>query len=208
MGPFWRRFWTLLGAQIASSSAQEAPRSLQDAPRRPQDEPKLPSSLKILFFQKVVKNPRKNNDSGSPGQLQIDPRWPQARSRWPKIDPRRLQDGLEKCFCRCSKSSSIWRRLGVVLASILAPFGLPKCVSFGTLLASQIDQKSIRNQTTLKVVPRSPQERPRPSQDAPGSPPDTPRTLQDAFQTPPGRPQTPSQTPRMNQKAFPKHVAQ
>ena len=89
-----------------------------------------------------MKNLWKNNDLGSPGQLQIDPRWPQARSRWPKIDPRRLQDGLEECFCRCSKSSSIWRRLGVVLGSILAPFGLPKCVPFGTLLASQIDQKS------------------------------------------------------------------
>ena len=155
-----------------------------------------------------MKNQWKNNDSGSLGQLQIDPRWPQARSRWPKIDPRRLQDGLENCFCRCSKSSLIWDLLGVVLGSILAPFGLPKCVPFGTLLVSKIDQRSIRNRTVLKIVPRSPQERPRPSQDAPGSSPDTPRTPQDAFQTPPGRPQTPSQTPRMSQKAFPKHLAQ
>ena len=35
----------------------------------------------------------KINDFGSPSRPKIALRWPQARSRWPKIGPRRLQDG-------------------------------------------------------------------------------------------------------------------
>ena len=124
MGPLWRLFWTLSGIQITSSSAQEVPRSPQDATRRPQDRSRLPSLFKIVIYQKIMNNQTKINDLGSLGRLQIAPRWPQAKSRWPKIDPRRLQDGLEECFCSCSKYSSIWRRLGVDLGWIWDRFGL------------------------------------------------------------------------------------
>ena len=40
LGPFGPPFWSLLAAQIGSSSAQEAPRSPQDAPRWSQDRPR------------------------------------------------------------------------------------------------------------------------------------------------------------------------
>ena len=33
LGPFWRPFWDLLGAEIGPSSVQEAPGSRQEAPR-------------------------------------------------------------------------------------------------------------------------------------------------------------------------------
>ena len=125
---------------------------------------------------------------------------------------RSTQDGSKTVLKSVFVIVSNRPRFGVVWGSFWDRFWLPLASPNASLLAPFWRPKSIKNRSEiglrLKVVPRSPQERPRPSQDAPGSPPDTPRTLQDAFQTPPGRPQTPSQTPRMNQKAFPKHVAQ
>ena len=151
---------------------------------------------------------RKINDFALPSRPKIAPRWPQARSRWPKIGPRRLQDGsktvskgtfslLKIDFDFESFWDRFWLHLGSQNASLWAPFWHSKSI-----------KKTIRNRTASKVAPRSPQERPRPSQDAPRTPPDTPRTPQDASRTPPGRPQTPSRTPRTTHKAFPKHLAQ
>ena len=154
------------------------------------------------MFQKVLKNTRKINDFGSPGRLQIAPRWPQARSRWPKIDPRVLQDVLEECFCRCSKSSSIWRRLGVVLGSILVPFSLPKCFPFGTLLApkihQKIDLKSNCAKGRSKIAPRAHKTLP----GVPRAPPDNPRTPQIASRPhPPDAPRC-SRSPHDDLKGF------
>ena len=94
--------------------------------------------IQNIDFSKTQEKPKEKHDFGLPDQLQIAQRWPQARSRWPKIDPIRLQDGFEECFCRCLKSSSIWRSLEVVLGSILVPFGLPKCETNITLPPSSI----------------------------------------------------------------------
>ena len=77
-------------------------------------------------------------------------------------------------------------------ASLWAPFWRSKST-----------KKSIRNPTALKVVPRSPQEHPRLSQDAPRTPADTPRAPQDASWTPPGHPQMPCRTLPDDPKAFP-----
>merc|ERR1712023_146476 len=84
-----------------------------------------------------------------------------------------------------------WLHFGSPNASLLAPFWSSKSI-----------KKSIRNRTALKVAPRSPQESPRPSQDAPRTPPERPRTLQYASRTPPGHPQMPSQTPPDDLKCF------
>ena len=91
-----------------------------------------------------------------------------------KIDPKTRSKSKREKVASWKRLGSILRRLGVVLA----PFGPPKCLPFGTLFALKIDQKSIRNRTPLKVAPRSPQDRPRPSQDASRTPPDTPRSPQ------------------------------
>ena len=152
-----------------------------------------------------MKNIRKFNHFDPPSRSQITPRRPQAWSRWLKIDPRRFQDDLQECFCRCSKSPSIWRRLGVVLGSILAPVGLTKCLPFGTLLAPKIDRKidpkSKCAKGRSKIAPRAPKTLPR-------CPPDTPRSPEDASRTAPGDPQMSYRTPRDDPKAFPKHLAQ
>ena len=76
-------------------------------------------------------------------------------------------------------------------------FCLPKCLPLGTLLASKSIKKWIRNRTAQEVAPRSPPERPRPSQDAP----EPPRTPQDALRNP-------HDGPGCLQKAFPNHLAQ
>ena len=125
LGPFWRLFWTLLGAQISPSSAQEVPRSPQDTPRRQQDWPRWPSLFKIVMFQKVMKNKRKFNDFDSPGRSQITPRRPQAWSRWLKIDPRPLQDGLQEFLFYSSFSHPFFvipERNSISLNSNLTPF--------------------------------------------------------------------------------------
>jgi hypothetical protein len=70
-----------------------------------------------------------------------------------------------------------WLHFGSQNASLWAPFWRSKSI-----------KKTIRNRTASKVAPRSPQERPRPSQDAPRSPPECPRTPQEASRIPPGPP--------------------
>ena len=111
--------WCLFG--FASSWA------LQDAPTWPQDQPRWPFLCQIAIFQKTQKNLRKINGFGSPSRPKIAPRSPQSRSRSPKIDPRRLQDGpktvLEGIFVALEHRLRFW----VILGSILAPFWLPKC---------------------------------------------------------------------------------
>ena len=77
-------------------------------------------------------------------------------------------------------------------------FWLPKCPPLGALLATKIDQKNNQkfdsSKCRVKIAPRSPQERPRLSQDAPRTPPESPRISQDASRTTPGCPQMPSRT--------------
>jgi hypothetical protein len=155
-----------------------------------------------------VKILRKINGFGSPSRPKIAPRWPRARSRWPKIGPRRLQDVSKtvlKGICSLLKIDfdfesfwdRFWLHLGSQNASLWAPFWRSKSI-----------KKTIRNRTASKVAPRSPQERPRPSQDAPRTPPESPRTPQEASRTPPGRPQMPCRTPPDDPRSFPKHLAQ
>ena len=175
-----------------------------------------------MIFQKSLKNLRKFNDFGSSSRPKIAPRWPQARSRWPKIGPRRLQDDLEERFFRSQKTTSILRRFGFVLGPILAPFAPPNAVLLAPFWRSKSIKKSIRNRAAQKVAPRSPRDRPRPSQDVPQTPSGplkTPsRTPQDAPRsprTPPGPPKMPPGPPpdaprcppgplRTTQNAFPK----
>ena len=155
-----------------------------------------------MTFQKTLKNLRKINVFGSPSRPKIAPRWPQARSRWPKIGPRRLQDGPKtvlKGFFSLLKIDfdfelfwdRFWTHFGSQNASLWAPFWRSKSI-----------KKTIRKWTALKVAPRSPQERPRPSQDAPRTPLESRRTSQDASRTPLGRPQMPSRTPPDDPKCF------
>ena len=131
---------------------------------------------------------RKINGFWLPSRPKIAPRWPQARSRWPQIGPRRLQDVsktvlkgifslLKIDFDFESFWDRFWLHFGSQNASLWAPFWRSKSI-----------KKTIRNRTASKVAPRSPQERPRPSQDAPRTLPESPRTPQEASQTPPGPP--------------------
>ena len=96
----------------------------------------------------------------------------------PKMAPRRSQDGLEGHFVALENRL----RFLIVLGSILAPLGIPKCLPFGTLLALKIDQKidakSDCSKDRSKIAPRAPKTLPR----RPPDPPKTPRT-------PPGPPQ-------------------
>ena len=159
LGPFWPPFWVLLGAQ---------PKSAQVRPKRPQDRPKMASRpAKMTFFMpnrdfsKIVKILRKINGFGSPSRPKIAPRWPQARSRWPKIGPRRLQDGLETILKRIFSLLNIdfdlklfwdrfWLHLGSQNASLWGPFLLPKST-----------KKIIKNPSAPNVAPRSPNFAPR-----------------------------------------------
>ena len=93
---------------------------------------------------------------------------------------------------------SFWDRFWRYFASPHPP-DPPKSAQVSFL---QTIRKSIRNRSALKVAPRSPQERPRPSQDAPRTPPESPRPPQEASRTPPGRPQMPSRTPPDDPKCF------
>jgi len=77
-------------------------------------------------------------------------------------------------------------RFGVVLGSVLAPFGPPNCLPFGTLLAlkinQKIDPKSDCSKGRSKIAPRPPKtlpRRPPDPQDLPRCSPGPPRTPQD-----------------------------
>ena len=95
--------------------------------------------------------------------------------------------------------------MGVVLGSTLAPFGPPKCVPLGTLLALNIDQKKDPKSDCLegrsKIAPRPPKTLPRCPPDPPGPPKMPPGP-------PPGCPKMPSRTPPDDPKCFPKPLAQ
>ena len=71
----------------------------------------------------------------------------------------------------------------------MAPFCLPKCLPFGTLLALKIDQKNDPQSDCLqghsKIAPRAPKTLPRRPPDPPGEPQDLPRGLPDPPRTPP-----------------------
>ena len=78
-----------------------------------------------MCFQQVLKNKWKNNDFASQRGPQIVPRWPQERSRWSKIDPRRLQV-LPKKILQTFFVHHIFRlRFGMVFGSNLGSFSTP-----------------------------------------------------------------------------------
>ena len=173
-----------------------------------------PRPAKMTFFlpnrdfSKILKILRKINGFGSPSRPKIAPRWPQARSRWPKIGPRRLQDDsktvlkgifslLKIDFDFESFWDRFWLHFGSQNASLWAPFWRSKSI-----------KKTIRNRTALKVAPRSPQERPRRSQDAPRTPPGHPQDPPRGLLDPPRMPKKPPRTPSDDPKRFPKHLAQ
>ena len=103
----------------------------------------------------------------------------------PQIDPSRSQEATFSLL-----------NFDLIFGSILVPFWLPKCLPFGTLLATKIDQKIDPKSDCLKgrskIAPRAPKTLPR-------RPPDPPGQLQDASRTPPGHPQMPSRIPQMHQ---------
>ena len=205
MAPLGSLLASLLGPLGRPNRPKSGPRGPKIAPRRPKMASR-PAKMIIFMqnrdFSKIVKILRKINGFCSPSPPKIAPRWPQARSRWPKIGPRRLQDVsktvlkgicslLQIAFDFESFSDRFWLHFGSQNASLLAPFWRSKSI-----------KKSIRNRTALKVAPRSPQERPRPSQDAPRTPPESPRTPQEASWTPPGCPKKLSGPPRTTQNVF------
>ena len=102
-----------------------------------------------------------------------------------------LENRLRFCVVWASFWDRFWPPLPPPKASFLAPFWRSKSI-----------KKSIRNRNALKVAPRSPQERPRPSQDAPRTPLESPRTSQEASRTPPDAPRSPHGTPRTIQNVF------
>ena len=90
-------------------------------------------------FSKIVKILRKINGFGFPSRPKIAPRSPQSRSRWPKIDPRRLQDGpktvlkgifslLKIDFDFESFWDRFWLHFGSQNASLWAPFWRSKSI--------------------------------------------------------------------------------
>ena len=85
------------------------------------------------------------------------------------------------------------------MRSILAPFWLPKCLPFGTLLALKINQKIDPKSDCLKGrsknAPRAPKTLPRRPPDLPGEPQDPLRRLPDPLRTPLDGPKGFSETP-------------
>ena len=74
----------------------------------------------------------------SPSRPKIAPRWPQARSRWPKIGPRRLQDVSKtvlKGICSLLKIdfefASFGNRFGIDFGSLCPPQMPPFWDPFG-----------------------------------------------------------------------------
>ena len=81
----------------------------------------------------------------------------------------------------------------------MAPFWLPKCLPFGTLLALKIDQKIDRKSECLKgrskIAPRAPKSAQDPPKTPPGPLPESPGTPQEASWTPPDAPRSPPGAP-------------
>ena len=125
----------------------------------------------------IEKPLKKNNDFAPPGRLEIVPRWPQLRPRWPKdhskTAPRPPQDDLEALLFATSFSSSILVRFCSNLGSICLPppVGRPKCLqnrfkkhSKITLPQDGLQDRSKTAQDRSKTAPDPPKAAPRPPQ--------------------------------------------
>ena len=182
---FWGRLGLPFGPSWAPKSGQDRPkrppRSPQEAPRSLQDPPCQPYLCEKVIFQKVLKNTWKNNDFAPQRGPQIVPRWPQERSRWSKIAPRRLQD-LPKKILQTFFVHHIFRlRFGMVfgsnLGSFSTPLGCPKrpqnrYKKHPKITLSQ-DSLEIRSKTASDPH-RAPQRPPDPASDPHGAPPTPP----------------------------------
>ena len=86
----------------------------------------------------------------------------------PQIDPSRSQEATFSLL-----------NFDLIFGSILVPFWLPKCLPFGTLLATKIDQKNDQklgcSKCRSKIATRPPKTSPGPPQECPK----TPRSPQD-----------------------------
>ena len=120
---------------------------------------------------------------------------PKIGSRWPQDAPKTVLKSVFSLLNIDFNYDSFWDRFWLHFASpnasLLAPFWRSKSI-----------KKSIRNRTAFKVAPRTPQERPRPSQDASRTPPESPRTPQEAPGPFPDAPRSPPGPPRTTQNVF------